>query len=92
MLIFLKIFSGIQLIYSVVLLSVVQQSESVVRISTLFQILFPYRSLLSIEQSSFCYTVGLYYGIVYMSIPIPYSLPDGNNKIVFYTCDSISVA
>ena len=29
-----------------------------IHISTLFQILFPYRSLQSIEQSSLCYTVG----------------------------------
>ena len=38
----------------------VQQSESVIHIhiSTLFQILFPYRSLQSIGQSSLCYTAG----------------------------------
>ena len=59
---FLKIFIGEQLIYNVVLVSAVQQSESVIHIpiSTLFQILFPYRSLQSIEQSSLCYTVGPY--------------------------------
>ena len=39
------------MIYSVVLVSGVQQSESVIHISTVFQILFLYRPL--------CYTVGL---------------------------------
>ena len=39
------------MIYNVVLLAAVQQSESVthIHISTLFKILFPYRSLQSIE-------------------------------------------
>ena len=59
---FKLIFIGIQLIYNVVLVSAVQQSESVIHIhiSTLFKILFPYRSLQSIEQCSLCYTVGAY--------------------------------
>ena len=60
---FLKlIFIGVQLIYNVVLVSAAQQSESVIHIliSTLFQILFPCRSLQSTEQSSLCYTVGSY--------------------------------
>ena len=37
-----------------------QQSESVIhtRVSSLFQILFPFRLLHSIEQSSLCYKVG----------------------------------
>ena len=50
---FLKGFIGAQLIYSVVLVSDVQHSESAIHIhvSTVFQILFPYRPL--------CYTVGL---------------------------------
>ena len=44
------------------LVSGVKQSESVIHIhiSTLFQSLFPYRSLQSIEQSSLCYAVGPY--------------------------------
>ena len=42
------------------LVSVVQQGESVIHISTLFKILFPYRSLESIGWSSLCYTVGSY--------------------------------
>ena len=42
-----KIFIGIQLIYNVVLVSGIQQSESVIHIHifTLFKILFPYRPL-----------------------------------------------
>ena len=40
---FLNIFIGVWLIYNVVLVLGVQQSESVIHISTLFEILFPYR-------------------------------------------------
>ena len=67
---FYFIFIGVQLIYNVVLVSGVQQSESVIHIhiSTLFQILFPYRSLQRIEQSSLCYTVGPY------QLPILYTV------------------
>ena len=48
------------MIYNVVLVSGVQQSDSVIHIhvSILFQILFPFRLLQSVEQSSLCYTVG----------------------------------
>ena len=40
----------------------IEQRESVihVHICSLFKILFPYRSLQSIEWSSLCYTVGPY--------------------------------
>ena len=51
--------------------SAVQQSESVIHIhiSTLLKILFSYRSLQSIEQSSLCYTVGSYQSsILYTSV------------------------
>ena len=43
------------------LVSGVQQSDSVIHIpdSILFQILFPFRLLQSIKQSSLCYTAGL---------------------------------
>ena len=50
------------MITNVVLISGVQQSDSVISIHThvsiLFQILFPFRLLQNIEQSSLCYTVG----------------------------------
>ena len=36
----------------------VQQSDSVIHVSILFQILFPFRFLQNIWQSSLCYTVG----------------------------------
>ena len=47
------------MIYNVVLVSGIQQSDSVIHIHIfiLFQILFPYRLLHNIEQSSLCYTV-----------------------------------
>ena len=98
-----KIFIRVQLIYNVVLVSAVQQSESVIHIhiSTLFQILFPYGSLQSIEQSSLCSTAGLYQlTILYivvcicqsqppnLSFPLPF--PAGNHKFVFYICESVS--
>ena len=100
---FKLIFFGVQLIYNVVLVSAVQQRESVIHIhmSTLFQIIFQYRSLQSIEQSSLCYTVDSYQlFILYIVVCICQSqspnlclphFPVGNHKFVFYTCDSISV-
>ena len=59
---FLKIFLGVQLFYNVILVSDVQLNESVIciHIATHFQILFPYRPLQSIEQSSLSYTVRPY--------------------------------
>ena len=54
-------YNGMQLIYKVVLVSGVQQSDSVIytHISLLFKILFPFRLLQNIEQSSLCCTVSL---------------------------------
>ena len=51
---------GVQLIDNVVLVSGVQQSDSVIHIhvSILFHILFSIRLLQNTEQSSLCYTVG----------------------------------
>ena len=48
------------MVNNVVLVLGVQQSDSVIHIhvSILFQILFPFRLLQNIEQSSLCYTVG----------------------------------
>ena len=48
------------MINNVVIVSGVQQSDSVIHIhvSILFQILSPFRLLYNIEQSSLCYTVG----------------------------------
>ena len=94
-------FIGVQFIYNVVLVSAVQQSQSVVhlQISTPFQILFPYKSLQSTEQSSLCYAVGSYQlSILYIVVCICQSqstnlsppFPLSNHKFVFYICDSIS--
>ena len=51
---------GVQLVNNVVLVSGVQQSDSVIHthVPILFQILFPIRLLQNIEQGSLCYTVG----------------------------------
>ena len=46
------------MINNAVLVSGVQQSKSVIYESILFQILFPFTLLQSIEQSSLCHTVG----------------------------------
>ena len=54
---------SIQLIYNVMLVSSVQQSDSApqIHVSILFQILFPCRLLWNIQYSSPCYTVGPYW-------------------------------
>ena len=70
-----KIFSiGLQLIYNAVLVSGVQQSDSVIhiRISILFQILFPFRLLQNIEQSSLCYSRSLL--VIYVKCSSVYML------------------
>ena len=56
----LLFYIGIQLINNIVLISNIQQSDSVIHVhaSVLFQILFPVRLLQNIEQSSLCYTIG----------------------------------
>ena len=58
--IFFNILIGVQLLYNVVFVSAVEQSESAISISTspLFWISFPFRSPQSTEQSSLYYTVG----------------------------------
>ena len=59
------------------LVSAVEQSVIHIHISTLSQILFPYRSLQSTEQSCLCYTGGPYfiYSVVYMCIYVNPNLP-----------------
>ena len=56
-------FMGIQFLCNVVLVSIVQQSESAIYLHTspLFQISFPFRSSQSLEYSSVCYTGGSCY-------------------------------
>ena len=53
-------FIEVYLIYNIVLVSDIQQSDSVIHIYILFQILFDYGLLQDIEYSSLCCTVGPY--------------------------------
>ena len=71
-------FIGIQLIYNIVLVSGVQQSESIIHVHayaytytyTCFQVIFAFRPLQIIEQSSLRYTVGPYQlSDLYMGFP-----------------------
>ena len=45
------------MVNSVLLVSDIQQSDSVIRVSSLFPILFPFKLLRNIERGSLCYTV-----------------------------------
>ena len=45
-------------INNIVMISDVQESNSVTLVSVLFQIIFPFRLLYNIKQSSLCYTIG----------------------------------
>ena len=83
----------------------VYSSDSVlhIRVSILFQILFAFRLLQNIEQSSLCYTVGpCWLSILNIAMctcqsqtpnlsPPSSTIPFGNHKFVFYVCESISV-
>ena len=96
------IFIGVQFIYNVVLVSGVQPSKLVIHIhiSTLFQLLFPYRPLQSIQQSPQCYTIGPYYLFhIWQSVfvnpnlpiyPSPSSYPPVTISLSFIS-DSISI-
>ena len=71
---FFKNFVGVQLLYNVVLVSIVQQNESAICIIYIpsFGISFLYRSPQSIEQSSLSYTVGSYQLSVLCIVSIVY--------------------
>ena len=77
-LIFKLIFTGVQLLFNVVLISAVQQSESAIHIhiSPLFWISSPFRSAQSTEQSSLCCTVGSQFSISYIAVYSVYVNPD----------------
>ena len=75
-------FIGIQLIYNVVLVSVIYQSESVIYIyiyiCTLFQIIFPYKPLQSFCRVPCAIEQVLIYiidGILHTSIPVSQVIP-----------------
>ena len=78
---FKLIFIGVQLLYNVLLVPAVQQSESVTRTHTapLPWLSFPFRSLhntgFPVLYSGFSLVVYFIHGSVYMSIPIPQSIP-----------------
>ena len=74
------------MINNIVLVSGVQQSDSVIHIevSILFQIPFPFRLLQNTEQSSLCYTVGPC--SAYMLSPIFQFIPPPNRS--FYILDT----
>ena len=63
----LKKYIRIQLFKNVLLISGVQQNESVIyKHISILQFPFSYRSLQSVESSSLCYTIGPYYFISYL--------------------------
>ena len=83
------------------LCSTVIQFYMYIHMSTLFQFPFPSRSPQNPEQISLCYTYSRFllviyfvYSIVYMSTTIFHFIPSpsplGNQKYIFYICDSIS--
>ena len=85
--------------HNVVLVSGIQKSDSVINIhvSILFQILFPFRLLQSIEQRSLWYTVGpCWLSILHIvvcicssqapDLSLPPTFPLGNHKFVFDIC------
>ena len=95
----------VQLIYKVVIISAIQQIDSIIYIQTsiLFQILFLYILSQDIWQSSLCCTAGPHWSIIpynsvcicqsqtpSLSLPLP-AVPFGNHKFVFKVCESVSV-
>ena len=83
------------MINNVVIVSGVQQSDSVIpiHVSILFQILLPFRLLQDIEQSSLCYTVGpcwlpiLYTAGVHVNPQLPnYPFPPPFPSVTVSSC------
>ena len=68
------------------LVSGVQQSDSVIHIhvSILFQILFPFRLLHNIEQSSLCYTAGPCWLSIFLKIDLYWSIIASQYRVSFY--------
>ena len=80
---------GVYLINNAVLVSGEQQSDSVthIHVSILFQILFPFRLLQNIVQSSLCYTVGsCWLSILNIAVCTCQSqTPNGPWKLLFFS-------
>ena len=96
---FLKVnFIGVQLFYNVVLVSAVQQSESLIRIPiSLSQTSFSFRSPESTEQSSLCRTVGSHQLSVLYTVPPeftcqPRSLNSSHPSSLLGICNFICVS
>ena len=103
---FFNFLIGMQLLYNVVLVSTVQQSESTIciHISPLFWFSFPFRSPQSTEQSSLSYTVHSHQLSILYIVSIVYVCqsqspnsshphpisPLGVHTFVLYICVSIS--
>ena len=68
-------------------------SSDSVMVSILFQVIFTFKLLQNIEQSSLCYpgTYCIYfkYNSGYMLIPDSQSIPPGNHKFFFQVCESV---
>ena len=101
---FLQInFMEVQLIFNIVLVSAIQQNDSVIHIYTyFFHMIFHYGLSEDIECSSLCYTVGhcclsVLYIIVYIcwsqtpNPSLPTTPPLGNQKSVLCVYESLSV-
>ena len=77
------------MIYKVVLVSTLQQGDSVIHIhiSILFQMLFLFRLLHNIKQSSLCYNdrslliIHFKYSCMYMSTPNSLTIPSTNSSL-----------
>ena len=93
-----------ELTNNVTLVSCVQQHDSAIHIyaSICFQIIFPFKLLQCIEQSSLCYTVSacrlsifnIAVCICWSQTPqlsLPSSFPSGNYKFLLYICECVSV-
>ena len=66
------------MINNVVLVSGIQQSDSVIYMYLLFQILFPYKLLQDTEYSSLCYAVGACW------LPILFYILCVNPRLIIY--------
>ena len=59
------------MIYNAVFVSEIQHSDSVIHVSIVFQVLFSFKLLQDIKQSSLCYEIGPYWlSIVYVVVCI----------------------
>ena len=96
-------FIEVELVYNVVLISGVQQSDSVIHICTFFFIFFSvmvHHRILNIVPCAISRTLLFIHSLCNslhllipnsQSTPLPPPLPLGNHKSVLYVCESVSV-